>query len=243
MAGVAADFGVGWATVMAAVREYGTPLIDDPDRLHAVAALGVDETAFLAATPTRSTTYATGIVALNGRPRLLEVVQGRSGNALSGWVCAQDQRWRSGIGVAALDPFRGYATALRTTLPGARRVLDAFHVTRLGFDALDQVRRRVQQETLGHRGHRNDPLFRIRRVLRRGAEHHSQRSWDRLLAGLKAGDDDQQVARAWIAAQDLRRLYRCRTRAQAERHLLAWFTTVAEHEIPELVRLARTLDS
>ncbi len=168
VAGVAADFGVGWATVMAAVREYGTPLVDDPHRLHAVAALGVDETAFLAATPTRSTTYATGIVALNGRPRLLDVVHGRSGNALSSWVCAQDQRWRDGIGVAALDPFRGYATALRTTLPGARRVLDAFHVTRLGFDALDQVRRRVQQHTLGHRGHRNDPLFRIRRVLRRG---------------------------------------------------------------------------
>ncbi len=148
-----------------------------------------------------------------------------------------------GIGVAALDPFRGYATALRTTLPGARRVLDAFHVTRLGFDALDQVRRRVQQHTLGHRGHRNDPLFRIRRVLRRGAEHHSQRSWARLIAGLEAGDHDQQVALAWIAAQDLRRIYRCRTRAQAERHLLAWFTAVAEHEIPELLRLARTLDS
>ncbi len=32
-------------------------------------------------------------------------------------------------------------------------------------------------------------------------------------------------------------------RAQAERLLLVWFTTVAQHEIPELARLARTLDS
>jgi len=30
-----------------------------------------------------------------------------------------------------LDPFRGYATALSTSLPGTVRVLDAFHVTRL----------------------------------------------------------------------------------------------------------------
>ena len=30
VAAVAADFGVGWATIMDCVREYGTPLVDDP---------------------------------------------------------------------------------------------------------------------------------------------------------------------------------------------------------------------
>jgi len=243
VAAVAADLGAGWDTIMAAVVEYGQPLVDDPDRLAGVHAIGVDETAFLAATSTAGTVFATGIVALNGRPRLLDVVQGRSGSALSGWVLARDDGWRAGIAVAALDPFRGYATALSATLPHATRVLDCFHVVKLGFDVVDQVRRRVQQQTLGHRGRRDDPLFGIRRLLRRGHEHHTDRSWERMLAGLDAGDDDRQVARAWIGAQDLRLLYRATTRHQAERRLLAWFTTVAEHEIPELVRLARTLDS
>ena len=173
MAAVAAEFGVGWDTVMTAVRDYGRPLVEDPARLDGVHTLGVDETAFLAATPTAGTTFATGIVALGGRPRLLDVVEGRSGTALHDWVSARDQAWRDRISVAALDPFRGYATALRTSLPQATRVLDAFHVVRLGLDAVDQVRRRVQQETLGHRGHAGDPLFRIRRLLRRGHEHHS----------------------------------------------------------------------
>ena len=243
VAAVAAEFGVGWATVMAAVREYGQPLIDDPGRLDRVHTLGVDETAFLAATPTSGTVFATGIVALNGRARLLDVVEGRSGTALHGWVSGRDQGWRDGIEVAALDPFRGYATALRTSLPQAVRVLDAFHVVRLGLDALDQVRRRVQHETLGHRGHAGDPLFRIRRLLRRGYDHHTQRSWARMLAGLDVGDLDEQVARAWIAAQELRLLYREPSRDRAERRLLRWFTDVAEYEIPELVRLARTLDA
>ena len=243
VAAVAAEFGVGWATVMAAVRDYGRPLVDDPARLDGVHTLGVDETAFLAATPVSGTTFATGIVALNGRARLLDVVEGRSGKALCGWVSDRDQRWRDRITVAALDPFRGYATALRTSLPQATRVLDAFHVVRLGLDALDQVRRRVQQQTLGHRGHAGDPLFRVRRLLRRGHEHHTERSWARLLAGLAAGDDHQQVGRAWIAAQELRLLYREPSRDRAERRLLRWFTDIAEHEIPELVRLARTLDA
>jgi transposase len=243
VAAVAAEFGVGWATVMAAVQEYGQPLVDDPHRLDGVHTLGVDETAFLAATPSSGTVFATGIVALNGRARLLDVVEGRSGNALSGWVSSQDQDWRDGITIAALDPFRGYATALRTTLPQATRVLDAFHVIRLGLDAIDQVRRRVQQQTLGHRGHAGDPLFRIRRLLRRGYEHHTERSWTRMLAGLAVGDDDQQVGRAWIAAQELRLLYREPDRDRAERRLLRWFTDIADHEIPELLRLARTLDT
>jgi transposase len=78
---------------------------------------------------------------LNGRPRLLDVVDGRGGSALHTWVSGRDQAWRDGVRVAALDPFRGYATALRTSLPNATRVLDAFHVVRLGLDALDQVRR------------------------------------------------------------------------------------------------------
>ena len=243
VAAVAAEFGVGWATVMAAVREYGRPLVDDPARLEGVHTLGVDETAFLAATPTSGTVFATGIVALNGRARLLDVVEGRSGTALRNWISGREQGWRDGIEVAALDPFRGYATALRVSLPQATRVLDAFHVVRLGLDALDQVRRRVQQETLNQRGHAGDPLFGIRRLLRRGHEHHSERSWTRLLAGLAAGDDGQQVGHAWIAAQELRLLYRERSRDRAERRLLRWFTAVAEHEIPELVRLARTLDA
>ena len=136
VAQVATEFAVAWATVMAAVVEYGAPLVDDPDRLAGVAALGVDETAFLAANGQHHTEFVTGMVDVTGS-RLLDVVQGRSGTVLCQWINAQ---------------FRGYATALRTSLPHATRVLDPFHVTRLGFAAVDDVRRRVQQQDLEHRG-------------------------------------------------------------------------------------------
>ncbi|WP_420791442.1 transposase [Actinomycetospora lutea] len=134
---VAWELGVGWGTVMRAVAEHGTPLIDDPARLQGVAALGVDETAFLAATATHATEFATGLVDLTrtgGPARLLDVVPGRSGTVLSAWLRERGAGWRSGVTIAALDPFRGYASALRTQLPGAVRVLDAFHIIKLGFD-------------------------------------------------------------------------------------------------------------
>jgi hypothetical protein len=134
-------------------------------------------------------------------------------------------------------------TALRTGLPHAVRVLDAFHVIKLGFAVVDDVRRRVQQETLGHRGRAGDPLYGVRRVLRRGYDRHSQHSWDRLLAGLDAGDPNGEVAAAWIAAQDLRLLYRHRDPARAAAAFYRWLSFCADSEVPELHRLARTLDS
>jgi len=157
VARVASQYGVGWEAVMTAVRVFGEPLVDDPHRLDRVIRLGVDETAFLAATAYRSTCFVTGIVDLTGRvARLLDVVEGRSGKALCDWVSGRAQAWRDAIGVAALDPFRGYASALSTSLPAAIRVLDAFHVSRLGFAAVDDVRRRVQHESTGHRGRKHD---------------------------------------------------------------------------------------
>jgi hypothetical protein len=96
-------------------------------------------------------------------------------------------------------PFRGYGAALSAGLPHALRVLDPFHVVRLGFACVDDVRRRVQQQTYGHRGHRGDPPYGIRRLLRRGAENLTTTAWARLLSGIEAGDERGQVAAAWVA--------------------------------------------
>lgn len=70
LAQVAAACGVDWVTLMRAVRDVGAPLVDDPARLADVAALGVDETASLAATAHQSTTLVTGVVDLTG-PQLI----------------------------------------------------------------------------------------------------------------------------------------------------------------------------
>lgn len=77
VAQVAGEFGVSWATVMAAVVQYWTPLVDDPGRLAGVEALGVDETAFLTANGRRHTQFVTGMVDVSAS-RLLDVVPGRS---------------------------------------------------------------------------------------------------------------------------------------------------------------------
>lgn len=57
VAAVARDFGVGWATVMTAVREYGGRLLDEAQLGASATAIGVDETAFTRATAVKSTLF------------------------------------------------------------------------------------------------------------------------------------------------------------------------------------------
>ena len=242
VAPVARDLGVGWHTVMAGVRDHGRPLVDDPDRLGEVGALGLDETAFLAATPAHPTTFVTGFVDLEHH-RLLDVVPGRSAEAVRTWLGARPPVWRDGVEAVALDPHRGYARGLVDHLGHATVVVDHFHVVALANRAIDDVRRRVQQDTTGHRGRKGDPLYGVRRTLLRGAERLGTRGWEKLLAGLEAGDPHGEVAAAWLAKEELRLVYRAVDAPHARRRLIAFYRRCADAGVPEVVRLAKTVSA
>ena len=92
VAGLARELGVCWSTVMEAVIEHGTPLVDDPDRVGPVTNLGVDETSFLKASRRHPTLYATGLVDLDRR-RLIDMVEGNSAADLRRWCSQQDEAW------------------------------------------------------------------------------------------------------------------------------------------------------
>jgi transposase len=206
VAAVARDLGVGWATVMRAVHEHGTPLVDDAARLEGVVRLGLDETSFLKATRLAPTRWVTGLVDLECG-RLLDVVADRTRAAVAGWLGARPRDWLARVATVALDPWRGYASALVAPLGHATVVVDHFHAIRLANTVVDQVRRRTQQATLAHRGRKQDPLYRIRKLLLTAAEQLTWRGWVRLRAGLAAGDPTGEVAAAWQGKELLRAVY------------------------------------
>ena len=92
-------------------------------------------------------------------------------------------------------------------LPNALQVADPFHVIRLANQRLDEVRRRVQNETLGHRGRKGGPLYRIRRLLTAAPERISDRGQVRLRGLLNAGDPHGEVCTAWHAKETVRGIY------------------------------------
>ena len=78
---------------------------------------------------------------------------------------------------------------------------------KLANTKLDECRRRVQNETLGHRGHKHDPLYRSRRLLTRADERLQDHGRTKLLGLLDAGDPRGEVRAAWHAKEVVRSIY------------------------------------
>ncbi len=74
--------------------------------------------------------------------------------------------------------------------------------------ALDSVRRRVQTEQTGHRGRRDNPLYRVRRALLTGEEKPDDKAASRLASLLARGEPDAEVAIAYRVKERLRDFYR-----------------------------------
>jgi transposase len=72
---------------------------------------------------------------------------------------------------------------------------------------LDECRRRVQNELSDHRGRKDDPLYRARRLLSMAEERLSENGREKLLGLLSAGDPKNQVSAAWHAKEAVRELY------------------------------------
>jgi transposase len=225
---------------MRAVAEHGSPLVDDAARLEGVTALGMDETSFLKATRLAPTRYVTGLVNLE-RGQLLDVVGDRTKAAVDGWLGARPRDWLAQVDTVALDPWRGYASALVAPLGHATVVVDHFHAIRLANTVVDQVRRRVQQATLGHRGRKHDPLYHIRKLLLTAQEQLTQRRRTRLRAGLAAGDPTGEIATAWQGKELLRAVYAADGMLAARAALDRFYHWADGVKVAELMRLARTV--
>lgn len=241
IAAAATEFGVGWHTANTAVAEHTDPVIDAPGRLEGITAIGVDEKRFLNATPKKRTRFTTQIVGLEGH-RVLDVIEGRSRSVLGDWLIERGEAWCAQIQVATLDPAAGYRAALEEHLPNATLVVDHFHAIKLANTAIDDVRRRVQQDTLGHRGRKGDPLYRARRVLLSASERLSEERFEWMQSLITAGDPDGEVGAAWVAKELLRSVYAATSIAHAKRRLIVFYQHVAEVAVPELTRLARTIE-
>ena len=203
---VAADLGCDWHTVNDAVIAYGRRLVDDPARIGSVTALGLDEVLFARRGKWRTKQWSTSIVDV-AAGQLLDVVEGREAAPAIEWLENRPVEWRQRIRWATLDMSGPYRSAFDTALPDATQVADPFHVVKLANSKLDEVRRRVQNETLGHRGHKDDPLYRSRKLLVMAQERLDETAEGKLTGLLTAGDPHGEVATAWHAKEAVRELY------------------------------------
>jgi transposase len=248
VARLAEALAVSWSTANTAVLAEGQRvLLDDPTRFDGVRVIGVDEhvwrhtrrgdkfvTVVIDLTPVRDRT---------GPSRLLAMVEGRSKQAFTTWLANRPKTWRDGLEVVAMDGFSGFKTATTEQLPAATAVMDPFHVVRLAGDALDRCRRRVQQDLHGHRGRKDDPLYRARRTLHTGADLLTDRQHQRLTA-LFGVEDHVAVEATWGVYQRMIAAYRHPDRAAGRAEMSSIITNLSAGvpaALTELRTLGRTL--
>lgn len=237
---VAKENGLAWQTAMDTVRYYGQPLVDDPQRVGRVRAMGIDETKWLSADAEHPTRFVSSVVDLDRRV-IVDLIEGNAAKDIWGWCNEQSEHFLDSVQVLATDLTESYRQGTQGHLDHTLRVADPFHVVRAATHTTDLVRRRVQQRTLGHRGRKEDPLYRIRKLLSTGAERLNPKGRDRLLLGLRMGDPDREVEGAWMAKESVRDLYLTDNTEEATILLDKAILGCRQDAVPEIRTLGRTL--
>ena len=157
------------------------------------------------------------------------------------WLAERGEDFRAGVQIATLDPFQGYKNAIDDQLQDATSVPGACHIVKLAGGALDEVRRRVQQDTLGHRGRKGDPLYQIRLLLRASRDRLTKRQKERLREAFVADEAHISVEVAYLLTQQVREVFHQATPAQGQRLAVRLIESLPACPIPEIARLGRTL--
>ena len=239
---VADELACDWHTVNDAVTTYGAALLAaDRKRLNKTSAIGLDETSFLKSGEYGRTSFVTTVADVENH-QIIDILPTRKYIDVAGWIDQQPVAWKERIRFGALDMSATYAAVYTVTLPKAHQVVDPFHLIALANRCLDAVRRRVQTEQTGHRGRRDDPLYRARRVLLMGEEKLDAEATARLASLLELGDPNAEVAIAYRIKERLRDFYRTGNPDEARRIL----EDLKDHCLkrampPEVRKLGRTI--
>ena len=239
---VAAELACDWHTVNDAVATYGKALLEaDRKRLNKTSAIGLDETSFVKLGQHIHTSYATTVADVENH-QIIDILPSRNYVEVAGWIDKQPKAWKERIRFGALDMSNTYAAVYSVILPKAFQVVDPFHVISLANRCLDAVRRRVQSEQTGHRGRRDDPLYRARRVLLLGEEKLDAGATERLWSLLELGDPNAEVAIAYRVKERLRDFYRCDDPDEAKALLEELKSHCLRRAMPpEIQKLGRTI--
>ncbi|WP_407566963.1 ISL3 family transposase [Polymorphospora sp. A560] len=253
----ARDHGISWPVVAAAFTAHAKRVL--PAEPEPVAVLGIDEVRrgkprWIWDTPAGSWTvtadrWHVGFCDLSGGQGLLAQVEGRTTAAVTGWLTARPPAWRERVQAVAIDMCTVFKSAIRQVLPHAVLVVDHFHVVQLANRAVTEVRRRMTLIQRGRRGRGSDPEWRMRNRLTRSAARMPGKHVDRLVDTLDAlpAAIGAPILAAWNAKEDLLDLLAtARTQPNREhvhRLLYRFYARCAASDLPELHRLATTIET
>jgi transposase len=239
---LAKELKCSWDSVNTATRVYGAALLAaDTKRLKETTAIGLDETLFVRRGRYKHKSWSTTVCDVVNH-QLIDVIPTREFTQVARWLDQQPHHVKDRLNYGCLDMSRTYSAVFRVVTPKATQVIDRFHVMRHAIAAVDEVRRRVQQQRLGHRGRSDDPLYKARKLLVIKETSFDTDLQARLEGLLALGDPEGEVAFAYGVKEAVARFYETDDAAVAEDLLRDIIDYGSKKSAPaEVRRLARTL--
>jgi transposase len=159
-----------------------------------------------------------------------------------GWP-SKPSAFRDAIEVAVIDTSSPYAGGIRAALPHVKIAVHKWHLITLANQMVTSVRQRVTRHRLGRRGRGNDPLWVNRQLLLLGADRLSQTQYQRLTAILDSADPSGDLRNAWQVKEQLRMLLGEHQPSRIRWRLADFYQAAVDAEIPETIRLAKTIQA
>jgi transposase len=176
---------------------------------------------------------------------VVELLDGRSRRRVERYLRSLPEGNRRAIEVVSIDPYEAYRQAIHNELPGARIVVDHFHLVRGANTALDSVRRERQRDHARRRpkGARRSgkgaswrqDLYRARHRLLKARQRLTERERRRLIALFER---EPMIAEAWGLKEAFRQVYRAPDRHEAERRLDRFLAAVERAQLPAFAAFA-----
>lgn len=183
---VAAAAGVSWTAVMRVTAD--TAVLDGGVDRRLVRRLGVDEHRFRrvrylkddAGKVTRVEPWSIVFTDLD-TGAILDIVDGRRGQAVRDWIRARPRWWRNRVELVAMDMSTEFRRAVRKALPKAAITVDHWHVVARANQMVTEVCRRRAHDLYGRRGRATDPAWKYRKLLTCNQENMSGAQRGRML--------------------------------------------------------------
>jgi len=168
--------------------------------------------------------------------RVLEVVEGREGNAANELITlALDEKQREMVCGVSVDMSAPYINAIEEHLPHADIVHDKFHISQHLGNAVDKTRR-IEHAKLQKQG--DDTLTKTKYLWLKGMESLS----DEALSQLKMlGRYELEVSKAWYLKELFKHFWNRRDKDYAQRYFEYWEKEVTSSGLEEMKKVARMI--
>lgn len=166
-----------------------------------------------------------------------EVTEGRGAASLEAYFQGLTPEQLAGVEAVSIDMSRAYISAVLNTWPDGRDkiVFDRFHVMKHVGEAVDAVRR-CEHKALSAVG--NALLTGTRYIWLYARENLPMKYWGQFW---RLRNCDLKTARAWAIKENIRHLWRYKSRTWAEKHWKRWYFWATHSRLEPVKKAAKTL--